>query len=498
MAVDAANGTTNASMTSSVTTGTCTLNNTGIYNWFTTQPVTGAVSCSVYRTTTGTMSVGNIGSVLCGQTFYDTGSTGDGNTAPGTNTTGAISAKGNINAASFQAGGNNAGTSVWSFGGPLSLCSSSVPQPCISPTNAFFLQAHSGSIPTSFGWTAPNAPTAVHSPLIVAGQVGIASQLSYGSLTDSSLATPQLATTNGSSFTSGDLVLATGTTGSLNFTDSGIAVGAAGLDSLTITPATGGNKTVTIAATGTDSSINLLYLTKTSAGVGSHIFQPVGADSTQMFQLKNAAGTIFASFDSSAKQFRIGDLTAPAATLDVAGSFQVNASGTPIKEGAVGLVGAGMPGIIYNTYSGTAVSGGIGPNTMVTSTPSSNPENCGGSTNAGCYRISFYVFQVVAGSGCGANNTNIAAQVIFTDPVTSSTSTTITVAAFLIAGNGTANTAPPPNTGGSGVTLAVGATGAYIFRAKAGSTIQYKTTVTGGSGCSPLPTYYIIPFLEQI
>ena len=498
-ALDGAGGMTSASPPVTImTTGSCSLGPL-TYNTFTTSPVIGSASCIVWRTSAPSgVNTGKLtGNVLCGSPFYDIGLSVDSNfptNAPQVNTTGALSASGTVSAQTFLATGTGAGTSDWVQGNALLLCGNPVtnPQPCIQP-NSFFISANS-SVPTAFGWISPTAQNTANNVLVVAAPGGgIASTLGYGSLTDASSTTPVIATANGSSFSNNHLVSANTSSG-VDLADSGIAIGVvtSPTDFLTITPGTTTTPTVTIAATGSDAAINLSHLTK---GTGVHSFQPgSGGDSTQMFQLKNAAGTTFASFDSSGKQFRIGDNQAPAATLDVQGGFQVNSSGTPIKEGGTSLVGGGLPGIVYNSVSGSATNGSIGASTIFTA-PATNAENCGGSANATCYRISFYAVQVGAGTGCTAN-TNIAAQVVFQDPLAGGANT-MTVAAFLITTNGTASTPISPSTGGSGVTLAVGATGGYTFRAKPSTVIQYATTLSGGTGCTTKPTYWIIPSLEQ-
>jgi hypothetical protein len=303
-----------------------------------------------------------------------------------------------------------------------------------------------------------------------------------------------IATANGTTFSTNELVSVGVSGGNVNLTDSGIAVGTAVsshlADSLTITPSSTNTNNVTISATGTDPLINITYLSKGTTG--SHIFQP-GTDSTQMFQLKSAgAGGIFASFDSSGKQFRIGDGAAPAQTLDVAGVFQVNSNGVPVKQGGIALAGAGLPGIVYNTSSGTATNASITATNMIASTPSTNTENCGAAlSNATCYRISFYALQASLGIGC-STNTTIQVQVIFQDPL-ASVSATILVGTFVIATNGTASTPIPPAT----TSPVVSAVGGYMFRAKAATAIQYQTTVTAGT-CTTKPTYAVIPFLEQL
>jgi len=132
---------------------------------------------------------------------------------------------------------------------------------------------------------------------------------------------------------------------------------------------------------------------------------------------------------------------------------------------------------VYATASGTG-SGSIGTTPMVTS-PSATT----------LYRISFYAFQVAAGSGgpCTGNSV-VAANIIFQDPL-ASTPTTFTLTNFLISGAGIANTPM--------VSQVSGAYSSYVFRAKASSNVQYSTVVTAGS-CLTQPTYFVIPLLEQL
>src|SRR5271165_1664428 len=111
-------------------------------------------------------------------------------------------------------------------------------------------------------------------------------------------------------------------------------------------------------------------------------------------------------------------------------------------------VGNGVPGIESATMSTPPTSTSIGATTMVNA-PASNGVNCGGASNASCYRVSFYVFQVVKGQGC-TSDTGIAVNVIFTDP-SASTAATIVAGDFVIPGDGAANTPVPLAKSGSGV-----------------------------------------------
>jgi hypothetical protein len=132
---------------------------------------------------------------------------------------------------------------------------------------------------------------------------------------------------------------------------------------------------------------------------------------------------------------------------------------------------------VYATASITT-SGSLGATPMVTS-PSAPT----------LYRISFYAFQVGAGSGgtC-TSSTVVAANVIFQDPLASA-ATTFTLTNLYIAGAGTANTPM--------VSQISAAYSSYVFRAKATSNVQYSTAVTPGN-CTTKPTYFVIPLLEQL
>lgn len=484
-AADAAGGLTAGSNANTGVNGCTTLSLTS-FNIISTPLIAGASTCYVWRV--GPSGIGKVGSVPCGGAILDNSASLDGSAPPNGNTTGSVNAAGTVTAQNFLAtNGTNAGTSDWVTGSALSSCSTT-PPPCIQPSS-FFIAANSGLPATPFGWLSPTVQNTANNVLIVGNPTGIASVLSYGSLTDSSSATPVIATANGSSFSNNHLV-STNSSG-VDLADSGIAMGVvtSPTDSLTITPGTTTSPTVIVAATGADSNVNLGHLTK---GTGAHIFQP-STDSTQMFQLRTsvgAGGLPFASFDSSGKQFRIGDNTAPAQTLDVKGVFQVNSNGIPVKENGQNLTGVGLSGIVYNSAS-SATNAGIALTPFFTA-PATSSETCG-PANTTCYRISFYAFLTAVGSGCG--NTNISAQINFRDP-SAGAANSVTVAAFFIAGNGTLNTPISPATGGSGLTLAVGATGGYVFRSIASGSIQYSTAVN--TTCSSAPQYIIVPILEQL
>ena len=158
----------------------------------------------------------------------------DTSVPPAVNGTGGLAAKGTVTGLNFLANGSGAGTSDWVAGSPLPLCSQGTPftqpQPCIQQ-NSFFLQAPSGTIANSLGWTAPSLPnTLAEGPLIVGMATNTsgpyASTLTYGTLTDSSSSTPELATVTGG-LTVNHLVSIANPSGSnYDLVDAGIALSA--------------------------------------------------------------------------------------------------------------------------------------------------------------------------------------------------------------------------------------------------------------------------------
>jgi hypothetical protein len=164
-AVDAAGGTTQPSTQFGTTNGNCTSLDATDYFWFTVPAAPGAASCAIYRTafnnSTSGSNIGLLGYVLCNMAspFFDVGNNPIG-PVPQVNTTGSVSASGNVSAPTFQATGiGSSGTSVWASGSQLTGCGTSlspVAPPCIVTMGEFFLNAPS-SIPTSYGWTAPMA-----------------------------------------------------------------------------------------------------------------------------------------------------------------------------------------------------------------------------------------------------------------------------------------------------------------------------------------------------
>jgi hypothetical protein len=240
-ALDAANGSTAGSTQVSVTTG-CTTGGIGptSYNLIKFTAVSGSVLCNIYRVTP---AAGRIANVPCGagaaQYYLDASTaTIDSSSAPTNPSTGSILASGTITAQNFlSSSGTGAGTSDWVAGAPLPLCTqgspATQPQPCIQ-AGSFFLQApSSGSITTSFGWTAPSATNAANGPVIATAGTGTppASALSVGYLTDTTInptTQPTLATVTGS-LPDGDIVrISNAGAGLIDFEDSGLSATNAG------------------------------------------------------------------------------------------------------------------------------------------------------------------------------------------------------------------------------------------------------------------------------
>ncbi len=142
-----------------------------------------------------------------------------------------------------------------------------------------------------------------------------------------------------------------------------------------------------------------------------------------------------------------------------------------------------FPSVVYSTASGST-NANIGATTMVTV----------GSSSA-TYRLTYYLTISVIGSSC-TGNTTVALNTIWQDPLDAGARTSAGAAMVLAnLGNGTLGESYQPS--GTGTASAVtGNSG--VFRAKAGTVIQYSTTYTIGSGCSPGPQYTIYPVLEQL
>jgi hypothetical protein len=103
------------------------------------------------------------------------------------------------------------------------------------------------------------------------------------------------------------------------------------------------------------------------------------------------------------------------------------------------------------------------------------------------FRISLYATQSALGASCASNPT-VNAFVTFQDP-NAAAPQTVQFGSWLITGNGTVGTIP----------IASGGTqGSLTFRSKAGVAMQYSTTYTSLTSCSPNPTYQIFPILEQL
>lgn len=162
------------------------LSSTGTYLTITTQPVPGAASCVIYRTSpTATGDVGIVAPLTsspfpCGATLVDFGITGDGSSPPTNNSTGTVNAGGMVEAQAFYAGANgsaaNPGTEILNTGStPLSTCASSVPPyrfiPCIPQGGSFYQQAPS-SIVNSWGITWPQSFPTSPGPFIFGAASG--------------------------------------------------------------------------------------------------------------------------------------------------------------------------------------------------------------------------------------------------------------------------------------------------------------------------------------
>jgi len=216
-------------------------------------------------------------------------------------------------------------------------------------------------------------------------------------------------------------------------------------------------------------------------------FQP-GADSTQAVTIRNHAGTVGFSFDTSNGRLAIGKAGAPTAALDVTGTFQVTNGGAISKYDNFSTAGVGVPVVLYATGSGTQ-TGNFGPTTMFA-----------GIAGTHWYRFSWFVDQVNVGTGsCTSTATTIVLNLVWT-PANASIQTTLPMIGF----------GPNTNTGGitSTITIAtsgsplgangqVAASGSYTFTSKASQAITFTVTgFAGPTGCTTAPNFEVIPLLE--
>jgi hypothetical protein len=135
---------------------------------------------------------------------------------------------------------------------------------------------------------------------------------------------------------------------------------------------------------------------------------------------------------------------------------------------------ASSPAVVFNSPS-NAVTIAIGSTGLVTPVITS------------VYRFSAYVTQSVLGTSCSSNPT-VTLSITWQDQNAAAPQSEV-VGVYTISGNGTLGVVP--------LTTA-SSPGTLTFRAKAAVTINYSTTYTGLTGCSPNPTYQVFPILEQL
>jgi hypothetical protein len=112
-------------------------------------------------------------------------------------------------------------------------------------------------------------------------------------------------------------------------------------------------------------------LTITSTGTSNAVVTKPGTDSTTAMLFETAGGTTYETHDSTNKRVRIGDSTAPTATLDVVGKFVVNSSGRASRIDNFPTAvspGIGMPNIIGQATL-TAQTSTVTTTNLVSSTP---------------------------------------------------------------------------------------------------------------------------------
>jgi len=133
--------------------------------------------------------------------------------------------------------------------------------------------------------------------------------------------------------------------------------------------------------------------------------------------------------------------------------------------------------VAYSTPS-SATTAAISPTTMVTA---------GGSGNT--YRVTFYVTTTALGASCGTT-TVVQINLTWTDPNEAGSALSNWAIVNLGAGNGVLGRA----------VLQTAQMSQYgnLIRAKNATAVQYSTTLSGGAGCSPAPTYQVYPIVELL
>jgi hypothetical protein len=154
-----------------------------------------------------------------------------------------------------------------------------------------------------------------------------------------------------------------------------------------------------------------------------------------------------------------------------------NSFAMPNVQGA-GSVGNGAPIEIFNTA----------PAAVVISSTTTTAVTMLASATLGNYMVCFGVDQTVVGSSCAANST-IQFNYIWQDPNAASAQTVSSgfVPLFTVTTNGTVGQVPMTS-----------GPACFQIRAKAGTAIQYSTTMTLGGSCSPGPTIQVFPTLYAL
>jgi len=232
---------------------------------------------------------------------------------------------------------------------------------------------------------------------------------------------------------------------------------------------------------GNDNVVSGGVLFATAAGGRALDFQDGAGNTVTNIDIEGAATAI--NFASNANVTgNVVSFWNAVNTTDVAfgalsSNNQVTAlTGNPVATGLPGNANRVIwPGNFYNTASASTAAS-IAATTMVTP------------ATATTYRFTAYPTLTVIGTSC-TGTTTLALSAIYTDPNESvSNTTTLAAVNLAITGNGTVGHLP----GGA-------ANFAPLFlRAKANTPVQYSTTYTLGTGCSPGPSYQIFPALEPV
>lgn len=170
---------------------------------------------------------------------------------------------------------------------------------------------------------------------------------------------------------------------------------------------------------------------------------------------------------TGSQAFRTGLITVSGSTQSLTATLAPLAKSLTVAS-ATGRVYSTLPTAGHGNISGTTMA--TAPATPLTGT---------------AYTFTGYVSQTIVGQSCGANST-VVLNAIFQDPNAASAQTQA-IGTFTVTTNGTIGIVP--------LTANI-YSGKITFVAKPGTAVQFSTTYSAGTSCSPAPTVQVFPILS--